>query len=244
MPGDGWDSPPQPRDAPKARPAPSGTKVLLSCLGACVVLAILATVVLSPWGFYLGGHFHLYPRWQGFGRLHSTTAGDFVLFVSIVPGRGGSGRGKPSGPQLTGTAVLCTPRGERYDLWLGGEMERHFGLDFQGRTVELHMRRKSFIDRQLGKDLRPKLQLTGRWNNPDLVMDDGGTLARGFEPDGSINAARLRAPPVAGEAGASAFTGDFKKRPPGRETVQVTLREAARADFEAACAAAKTSARQ
>jgi hypothetical protein len=238
MAGDGWDSSPQPR---AARAAPSGTKVLLACLGICVVLAALATVAFSPWAFYLGGHFRLYPRWQGFGRLHSTTAGDFVLFVSIGPGRGGGGRGgKPSGPQLSGTAVLCTPRGERYDLWLGGEMERHFGLDFQGRTVELHMRRKSFVDRQLGKDLRPKLQLIGRWNNPDLVMDDGGTLARGFEPDGSIRAARLRAPPVAGEAGASAFNSDFTKRPQGRETVNVTLREGGRSEFEAACAAAKT----
>jgi hypothetical protein len=220
--GDGWDGPPP--EQPKAPAKPRGRHVLFACLAACVVLAWLATVVFTPWGFFLGGRFHLYPRWQGWGRMHSTTAGDFVLFVSLVPGRTGRSRtGPPSGPRLAGNAVLCTPRGERFALGVGGEMERHFGLDFQGRTVELDMRSSSFVDRQLGRDLRPKIKLFGRWNNPDLVMDDHGTLSHAFEPDGSL------------------YKGSMRNRPELRETVLVTLREGARSDFETACAAAKTS---
>jgi hypothetical protein len=196
--------------------------VLFSFLAIAFVLAWLATVVFTPWGFFMGGRFRLYPRWQGWGRLHSSTAGDFVLFVSIVPGRSA----RRSGPRVAGNAVLCTPRGERFDLGVGGEFEKHFGLDFQGRTVELDMRSSSFVDRQLGRDLRPKIKLFGRWNNPDLVMDDHGTLARAFEPDGSL------------------YTGKMNNSRELRETIAVVLHEGGRPEFEAACAAARMASRR
>ena len=35
--------------------------------------------------------------------------------------------------------------------------------------------------------LPPKLNFTGRWSGPDLVMEDKGTLASAFLPDGSLN---------------------------------------------------------
>jgi hypothetical protein len=211
MPEDGWDVPP---DAPKTAAKRSGLKVLLQCLGVCIGLACLVTVVFTPWGFFMGGHFHLYPQWQGWGRLHSSTAGDFALFVSFVPSRSG----RHSGPRISGIGVLCTPRGERFDLTLAGELERHFGLDLQGRTVRLYLRSSSFIDRQLARDLRPRINLSGRWNNPDLVMDDQGTLSHAFEPDGSL------------------YKGSMKGRPERRETVQATLHQGGRTEFDAACA--------
>jgi hypothetical protein len=33
---------------------------------------------------------------------------------------------------------------------------------------------------------RPRLTLRGRWQNPDLVMNDGGTLSAAFLPDGRL----------------------------------------------------------
>ena len=164
----------------------------------------------------MGGHFHPYPRWQGWGRLHSSTAGDFVLFVRIVPGTGA----RRGGPQVRGDAVLCTPRGEKFNLVVSGEFERHFGLDFQGKTVALGMSSSSFAARNFGGDRRPKIQLFGKWDNPNLVMDDGGSLSHAFEPDGSL------------------YTGNFKNRANTRETVPITLREGSRSDFEKACAGA------
>jgi len=184
---------------------------------AAIVFGFALTAIFSPWGFFMGGRFHLYPQWQGWGRLHSSTAGDFVLFVRIVPGSGA----RHGGPQVKGSGVLCTPRGEKYNLNVAGEFERHFGLDFQGRSVVLGMSNSSFIERQMGRYLAPKLQLFGKWDNPNLVMDDRGSLSHAFEPDGSL------------------YTGNFKNRPNTRETVPVTLREGPRSDFDAACAAAK-----
>jgi hypothetical protein len=83
------------------------------------------------------------------------------------------------------------------------------------------MSSSSFVDRQLGHYLAPKLQLFGKWDNPNLVMDDQGSLSHAFEPDGSL------------------YTGNFKNRPNSRETVPVILREGARSDFDAACKAVK-----
>jgi hypothetical protein len=36
-------------------------------------------------------------------------------------------------------------------------------------------------------DARPQLTFRGQWQNPDLVMDDGGTFAVAFQPDGSLS---------------------------------------------------------
>jgi hypothetical protein len=205
-------------------PAPSPRNSGRGCLRliifgilAAVVFGFAMTAVFSPWGFFMGGRFHLYPRWQGWGRIHSSTAGDFILFVSIVPGRSA----RHGGPQVRGNGTVCTPRGEKYDLNVSGEFENHFGLDFQGRKVWLGASNSSFRERQLGEYRAPKLHFFGKWDNPNLVGDDQGSLSHAFEPDGSL------------------YTGNFKNRPNSRETVPVTLREGPRSDFDAACKAAK-----
>jgi hypothetical protein len=200
------------------------TKPRRSCLLGIIFVIVIAvvigfgiTAIVSPWGFFMGGRFHPYPQWQGWGRLHSSTAGDFVLFVSMVPGR----TARNGGPQVKGSGILCTPRGERYELRVSGEFERHFGLDFQGKMVWLGMSSSSFSARNFGGDRRPKLHLQGKWQNPNLVMDDQGSLSYAFEPDGAL------------------YKGDFKNRPNSRETVAVTLNEGNKADFEGACQAVK-----
>ena len=35
-------------------------------------------------------------------------------------------------------------------------------------------------------DRRPNMELLGQWKNPDLVLDDNGSIARNFTPDGSL----------------------------------------------------------
>lgn len=188
---------------------------IIAVLVVIFVLAFALTALFTPWGFFMGGHFHLYPQWKGWGRLHSSTAGDFVLFIKIVPGSSA----RHGGPQVRGNGTLCTPRGERYDFTVSGEFEPHFGLDFQGKTVWLGMSSSSFIARNFGGDRRPKLHFKGQWNNPNLVGDDQGSLSFAFEPDGSL------------------YKGNFKGRPNSRETVPVTLNEGSHSDFDAACAA-------
>lgn len=193
------------------------TRLLLFFVLASITwLAIVA--VFAPWSFFMGGRFHIIPMWQGWGRLHSSTAGDYVLFVTFSPRPGTRGI-----PHVSGNGILCTPRGERFNLNLGGDFEKHLGLDTNGKTAYLYMYNRSGLARQFGfnPDHRPRLDLRGKWNNPDLVLDDHGTLSHDFEPDGSL------------------YTGHSPNRPASREVMQVTLREGIRGDFDTACAAAK-----
>jgi hypothetical protein len=66
---------------------------------------------------------------------------------------------------------------------------------------------------------RPSIELRGRWQNPNLVMDDDGSLARSFLPDGSV------------------YSGQDPYRTYAREVVPVTFTEGPYSDFKAACRA-------
>ena len=70
-----------------------------------------------------------------------------------------------------------------------------------------------------GGDRRPSLELRGNWNNPNLEMQDGGSISRNFEPDGTL------------------YAGHSPSHPYNRETLQATLPEGSKSHFETACAA-------
>lgn len=178
--------------------------------GVVVVLGIQA--VFTPWGFYMGGHFHLIPNWTGWGQLHSNTAGDYALLVSFSP-KTGRGLGLT---HVTGTAVICTPRGEQYKLRLAGDFQNPHGTDLQGKTAHLYANNYSTFSGRTD----PSLDFRGKWNNPDLVLDDHGSLNRAFDPGGAL-------------------VTNHHMRPYTQEVVPVTLHEGSKSEFNAACAALK-----
>ncbi|HVO81281.1 MAG TPA: hypothetical protein VMT28_11150 [Terriglobales bacterium] len=205
---------------PGQRPKPR-----LGCLGSLVVSILVGAVVFillpaifAPWSFYLGGSFHVLPIWQGWGRLHSKTAGDFALYVYMYPSPG-RGLGYPS---VKGTATLCTPRGQRFNMHLGGGINnKHPGLNTNGQPMHLYMNTWQGWSAQFTADHRPRLDLRGTWQNPNLVMDDHGSLSRAFLADGSL------------------YTGPEHNQPSAREDVQITISPGGKSEFEAACAAIK-----
>src|SRR5215470_15789877 len=68
--------------------------LLVLLLGIALVLAI--DVIFAPWSFFMGGNFHWFPMWQGWGRMHSS-AGDYALFVRMEPRPGSRGVAHVSG---------------------------------------------------------------------------------------------------------------------------------------------------
>ena len=69
-------------------------KPRLGCLARLLVYLLLWTLALiaavfAPWGFFLGGKFHVLPLWQGIGRLKASS-GDYVLYFWISPAPGGA----------------------------------------------------------------------------------------------------------------------------------------------------------
>jgi len=179
-------------------------------LGGVVLAGVMA--IVAPWGFYMGGHFHIIPQWTGVGQMHSKIAGDYALLVTFSP-KTGRGLGLT---HVSGNAWLCTPRGEKFSLRLAGDFQNPHGTDLQGMTAHLYASNYSTFSGSTA----PSLDFRGRWNNPDLVLDDQGSLNRAFDPGGALVTNR-------------------HMRPYKQEVTPLTLHEGTRADFDAACAALK-----
>ena len=190
-------------------------------MGALLVLGLLLylaiTGVFAPWAFYLGGKFHISPYWQGVGKAHAKS-GDYLMFVRIEPSSRGSGM--HLGTNLGGIAYVCTPRGENLRLDLGGSMRRYLRLSTDGEAIGLYMIYWPWNAQFIG-DRRPKLELRGHWRNPDLVMDDHGSIARAFQPDGTV------------------YRGNDPNRPYMTEVVPITFAEGSYSEYEAACKAVR-----
>ena len=197
----------------------------VGCLTRLVLVFVVVGAVMwgaiwvfAPWGFYMGGRFHWYPSWQGWGKLHSNSGGgDYAVYIYMYP-KGGRGMGTT---HVSGTALLCTPRGERFTLSLGGDFERSIRRDTNGKTASFYMNNRNSVGRILGTDRRPSLELRGKWNNPDLVLDDHSSFQRAFKPDATLYP-------------------EHASRPYMAEVSQITLHEGSKSDFEAACAAIRT----
>jgi hypothetical protein len=157
--------------------------LILGTLVGCVFVVAMERV-FHPWSFYLGGHSHMVPIWQAAARVH-TEAGDYTLTAWLWPARGGRTFNLPT---VTGTGYLCTPRGERFYLRVRGGMPEKTGIDSNGKAMELrYFYRPPFAGFTGLYEQPPRLTLRGHWQNPELVMDDGGSLGAAFLPDGSLN---------------------------------------------------------
>lgn len=191
----------------------------LGCLGSIIAFALLGTLAVlmidglfAPWGFYLGGHLHILPYWRGWGRMHTASSGDYLVFVSMWPAPG------KYYAHMTGTGELCTPRGERITLRVGADMDKHIGSDMQGKAIRIYMYHRPYLA-GLNTNRRPRIDLHGQWQNPNIVLNDRGTLLTEFKPDGTLY--------------------PDGKEPARNEVVQITLKDGSRDDYSAACAALK-----
>src|SRR4051794_1279598 len=100
-------------------PAPRRARhgCVVQVLGALVFAVVVLTgvmAIVAPWVFYRGAFFHIPPTWTGGAQMHPKPAGDYALLVSFSP-KPGRYRGLT---HFSGTAVICTPRGEQYKLRL------------------------------------------------------------------------------------------------------------------------------
>ncbi len=85
----------------------------------------------------------------------------------------------------------------------------------------LYMHYRPVFPTSSGND-RPGLELYGKWEGPNLVMEDHSSLARAFLPDGSVD------------------HGSRKNLPWMIEQVPITLIAGDRSTFDAACEALPT----
>ncbi len=181
------------------------------------MLLMLMTAVFNPWAFYLGGRLHILAYWQGWGRLHSNAAGgDYAVLVRIGPSyRKHSGLVPTT--SLAGMGYVCTPRGEIFRMNLGGGMRPHLNTSTDGEAINLYMHYWPALYGSFITAHRPSIEFRGHWRNPNLVMDDHGSISSAFQPDGSV------------------YQGRDPNRPHSREVVPITLKEGSYAEFASAC---------
>lgn len=195
----------------------------LGCLGSLLVvpsvlaIAYLAFVAaVAPWSFFVGGGFHIVPGWRAWGRLHSPSEGDYLLWVQLLP----SSPGRTTGlTYMTGTADICSPRGTRLAMKVTGDMDRHTWLDIDGKRVAISMFHRDPFMGLFSADRRPHVDLHGEWRGPLLELDDGGTVSQAFSADGTP------------------YLGPPSHQPHARWNGHITLRTGSYADFAAACRA-------
>ena len=149
------------------------------------------------------------------GKLH-TKNGDYLLLVWIAPQT--RDVRAYSETNLTGDGHLCTPRGENIYLYLSGGMRKHLNVSTDGEAIHLYMSGRSPIA-NLKADYGPGLEFKGRWQDTNLVMDDQGTIAKAFHPDGTVNHEPER------------------NRVDNAELVPITLTAASFSEYKAACKA-------
>jgi len=152
-----------------------------------LVAALFVYAGLYPWAFFMGGTFHPSGDWQGWGRMKSRTAGDYLLYVQIGPAkhsRHSSGASLTSSTSLSGNAYLCTPKGERFDLTLGGGMPRDVYVNSLGKAITIYMSKREILS--LGQTSQLRFTLQGHWEQGQLVADDRKTLSAAFLPDGTL----------------------------------------------------------
>jgi hypothetical protein len=76
-------------------PAARSAKPRRGCLGNVFLILVLGiafvfvfTALAYPWAYFLGGHFHIWPVWRGWGHMHSP-GGDYLLFTQVFARTGG-----------------------------------------------------------------------------------------------------------------------------------------------------------
>ena len=220
----------QPKSASQFSPSSGAPRRRSGCLGCLprlflgllvgCVLVLMITAVFAPWGFFLGGKFHILPWWQGWGTLNADS-GKYLVYVQFSPSPSGS-KVLP-GPSVRGNAWLCSPRGETFRLRLGGGMPRGIGRNTEGKTISLYANYYRPFLWNMTTDRRPEIEIRGEWHGDSIVANDHGSVSRSFNADGTV---------TRGKDPHRAYPGPI---------VAVTLNAGSYGDFKVACQASSTA---
>ncbi len=175
----------------------------IGCLGQLILLALLAgggflavMAITNPWIYTVGGRFRILPFWAGVGDLQGP-GGTYRIYVWFQPSNASS-HVLPS-TSVDGSGWICPPSGAGYQMRLGGGAHEVVWRDMDNKPFSLYMYQRGVWSSQ---HLPPRVEFTGRWMGPNLVMNDKGTMDSAFSPDGSVKSR----PGARGTAQAITFT--------------------------------------
>ena len=144
-------------------------------------------LAFEPWIYIVGGHTRLFPVWAGSG-VAQAPSGPYKIDLWFSPTPSGT-HSLPSA-SIAGAGWVCTPQGQRYTLRVTGGASGRIWNDMDGHSFQISAYHRPFAWRYRSVDRRPGLSFSGKWVGPNLVMTDDGSIARAFQPDGSLKSYR------------------------------------------------------
>lgn len=154
--------------------------LILLLLGPALIVVI--DLIFAPWIYSVGGRTRLLPTWSGVG-VAQTAAGPYTIHIWFSPSPSGS-RILPS-TSISGSGYVCTPSGQRYTLRVTGGASERVWKNMDGHAFHLSAYHRPIFSSLTG-DRRPRLSFAGQWVGPNLQMNDEGSLAQAFLPDGTL----------------------------------------------------------
>jgi hypothetical protein len=158
----------------------------LGCFGGLVfafVVMFLVTALLAPWAFRIGGRWTP-AMWQGVGILRTESGDAYPLYIYFFPKFRGMSRLRLNGQRPTnalgGAGWLCSAQGVTQRMDLSGDIYgTYLNTDGNQTGFRLLDARHAF---RINPQNRRYFGLHGRWNGPELVMQDDGDWERTFHP--------------------------------------------------------------
>ncbi|MGE5292410.1 MAG: hypothetical protein ACM3ML_35530 [Micromonosporaceae bacterium] len=156
------------------------------------LVAMVAVAVLNfltpPWVFHIGDRFTPATMWDGYGTVHASDGGEYVLYAHLQGGLnisryGPSGCDEVSGcSNLRGRARLCTARGTTYSFTLDGVVSTWWGTD--GAPISITLR--PIPPRSLPSGF--VFVFSGIWRGARLpLVNRDNSFTQVFTPDGAVN---------------------------------------------------------
>jgi hypothetical protein len=147
---------------------------------------MLLDLAFAPWIYRIGGRVRWVPIWAGSGVVRAPW-GPYTVSLSFSPRPGGS---HTPGAGIEGSGWVCTPQGQRYSLRVTGGAAGRIWSNMEGHTLRISAYYKPFGWQVRREDYRPSLSFVGHWVGPNLEMNDDGSIAAAFNPDGTLKTYR------------------------------------------------------
>lgn len=182
-------------------------------LGVIAVMVYCVIALLNPWALHIGGQWTPFMYWTGTGKL-VTSGGTYPLLVTLYPSPHGSQLrldGLRPISGLHGQARLCTRQGSQILDLTGTAYGGWRSTDGALMGFRL-LERYTTRERLLGAiPRRGYMDLFGYWHGPELVMNDRGAWSPPFRSGMTL------------------------------KNASVTLKWGSKAEYDAACAASRSS---
>lgn len=161
---------------------------LLRLVLVAVVAVALLNLLTPPWVFHIGNRLTPVTMWDGYGMVHASDSGEYVLYAHLQGGLnisryGPGGCDEISGcSNLRGSARLCTARGTAYSFALEGVVSTWWGTDGAPTTITL----RPVPPRSLPSGF--VFVFNGVWRGAHLPLANrDNSFTEVFAPDGAVD---------------------------------------------------------